>query len=498
MRWAGIAVLVASLGAGTSLASPAFAGPDAQAKYEQAAQLAADDENDKALALVEEGLKEAPKDLKLLQLKGDLLLKTRDFDGALAAYQAYVDGGATGANRRAAQKIVAGLSAGAGTFLDITATNGPATIYLDSKTQGTFCSAAPNCKKSVLPGDYKVIAERPGFERWSKRISVEAKATAQLEIKLIEKPSPISMTVTPDGARVTVDGKPGARPTSLAGGDHDIVIELDNYATEHRTIAAHEGKPVELAVSMSPLVPITVAANATLTLDGAKISVDHGGLAVPSGAHVLLAHAAGYHDTTVAIPADRAANYKLDIALRPIGAMIDISGAPKGATLVVDGKAVKTAADTSQVEVPPGQHHIELIADGYIPFQNENALSADQTVRLGTSDLHRRTRRGTYISAAITGVGVVTGTVTSFLALSRNSDYDKNAKLPGVTVNDPSQKALKSDGQTFALMADVGFGVAIIGAAALTYYYFHEGRGKTEESLHLSVGPGSATLSASF
>ena len=350
----------------------------------------------------------------------------------------------------------------------------------------------------MLPGDYKVIAERPGFERWSKRISVEAKGTAQLEIKLIEKPSPISMAITPDGARVTVDGKPGTRPTTLAGGDHDIVIELDNYATEHRTISAHEGKPVELKVAMSPLVPISVAADATLTLDGAKITVDHGGLAVPSGAHVLLARATGYHDAKVAIPADRAPNYKLDIALKPIGAMIDISGAPKGATLVVDGKPVKTSADTSQVEVAPGPHHIELIADGYVPFQNENALSADQTVRLGTSDLHRRTRRGTYISAAVTGVGLITGGVTSFLALSRNSDYAKNAKLPGVTVNDPSQRQLKSDGQTFALMADVGFGVAIVGAAALTYYYFHEGRGKTEESLHLAIGPGSASLFASF
>ena len=189
------------------MVTPAFAGEaDAQAKYQQAAQLASDDDNDKALALVEEGLKDAPKDLKLLQLKGDLLLKTRDFDGALTAYQAYVDAGVTGANRRAAQKIVAELSAGVGTTIDITATNGPATIYLDSKTQGAFCSAAPNCKKSVLPGDYKVIAERPGFERWSKRISVEAKGTAQLEIKLIEKPSPISMAITPDGATVVATG----------------------------------------------------------------------------------------------------------------------------------------------------------------------------------------------------------------------------------------------------------------------------------------------------
>jgi len=143
----------------------ALAAPrvDPREKYKVAAKLDEDGDAEKALAVIDEGLASAPKDLPLLGLKGTVLLKLRDYSGALAAYQAYLDAGAAGANRREALKIVRDLSAVRSTFLEITVANGPAAIYLDSRAQGVFCNAAPSCNRPVLPGDYKVIAERPGF-----------------------------------------------------------------------------------------------------------------------------------------------------------------------------------------------------------------------------------------------------------------------------------------------------------------------------------------------
>ena len=38
----------------------------------------------------------------------------------------------------------------------------------------------------MLPGDYKVIAERPGFERWTGRVTVENGKTAKLGVTLAE------------------------------------------------------------------------------------------------------------------------------------------------------------------------------------------------------------------------------------------------------------------------------------------------------------------------
>src|ERR1043165_1987637 len=151
---------------------------DVRAAFKTAAQLDSAGDYEKALAAIEQGLAAAPQDLPLLGLKGAVLLKLRDYAGALAAYHTFLAAGAKGADRREAQKIVDSLRAVKSTFLEITA-NGPAAIYLDSRSQGVFCTAAPSCNKPVLPGDYRVIAERDGFERWTGRVTVENDGTAK-------------------------------------------------------------------------------------------------------------------------------------------------------------------------------------------------------------------------------------------------------------------------------------------------------------------------------
>jgi len=69
---------------------------DAHTKYRAAVQLDDNGDAEKALSAIEEGLATAPKDLPPLELKGRVLLKVRDYPGALAAYQAYLDAGAKG------------------------------------------------------------------------------------------------------------------------------------------------------------------------------------------------------------------------------------------------------------------------------------------------------------------------------------------------------------------------------------------------------------------
>ncbi len=495
MRWIAIACTAMQVVlAGTVAGAPA----DAHTKYREAVALVANDDNERALALVDEGLALDPKDLKLLEMRGSLLLKTRDYEGALTAYQAYLDAGPTGANRRAAQKIVASLGAVKSSFIAIAVANGPATIYLDSKTQGVFCTAAPECKRGLLPGEYKVIAERAGFERWTARVTVEGKHTASVAVTLVEKPSAITVATTPPGARIAIDGKPPA--ATIAGGDHQLVVELEHFATIRRTFAAHEGAAVTLELALTPLVPIAITGGATpeLTLDGAQLAIEPGGVAVPAGAHVLVAHASGFHEVRIAIPAEREASYQLAIALSPIGAMVDVSGAPAGTKLVVDEKTIATTPLAAPVEVAPGSHRVELDADGYLPYRDHSALPGNQAVHLRLSHLRPDSRKWTRISAIGTAAALAVGGVTSVLALDRHSQYDARAQLAGVTVNDATLQSLKSAGDRYAIAADVGFGLALAGAIATTYFFLHEGRGESEGSLQLGVGLGTAQVTGHF
>src|SRR5262249_37016930 len=81
-------------------------------------------------------------------------------------------------------------------------------------------------------------------------------------------------------------------------------------------IEAHEGKPVELEVELTPLVPIRITPpGAALHLDDEPVALEEGGLAISPGMHVLVVRAPGFQDRRIEIPAERAPDYQLTIEL---------------------------------------------------------------------------------------------------------------------------------------------------------------------------------------
>ncbi len=473
---------------------------DVRATYREAQKLAAVDDNDKALVLIDQGLATAPKDLQLLELEGTVRLKLRDYEGALSAYQAYIDAGATGANRRTAQRIVASLGVVRSTGVDIAVTNGPASIYFDSKSLGVLCVAEPECKKGIVPGDYKVIAERAGFEKWTGRIAVTAKHVAKLAITLVEKPSAVTIAVAQPGAVVTVDGKSitGPAALSLPGGDHQLAVELAGFATEHRTFAAHEGQPVALAITLVPVVPIRTSTPAELTLDGARLVVEQGAAPLPPGEHVLVAHADGFHDARVTVPATRDADYRIALELAPIGALVDVAGAPAGTAVMVDGKVLATTPLAAPLEVPAGTHEVELHPRGFLPWRERRAFPGNQPAHLRLAKLRPESKKHTYMTAGGTVLALALGGLTGAAALHERDLFAARAASPGVTAGDPQLHAFHDRGDRYAILADAAFGLGIVGIAATTYLWTHEGRGESEGSVHFGVGVGTAMLSGRF
>ena len=305
---------------GVALAAPSG---DAREKYKLAVKLDDSGEPEKALAVLEEGLAIAPTDLLLLGRKGPVLVKLRDYIGALAAYQAYLDAGVQGGKRRAVMKSMTDLEAVRSTFLEITLAGGSAPIYVDSKTQGVLCTAAPSCNKAMLPGLYKVIVEKAGFERWAGSVTVARGQTAKLAITLVEKPSLLTVRVAQPGARVTVDDAVYDAPAKVAAGTHQIVVSLAGHAEARLDATAHEGQPVALDVALTPLVAIRVEPpGAQLLLDGKPVAIADGSIAVPPGAHALVAHERGFVDHRVEIPAERMPDYQLAIELARVKVVV--------------------------------------------------------------------------------------------------------------------------------------------------------------------------------
>jgi hypothetical protein len=167
-----------------------------------------------------------------------------------------------------------------------------------------------------LPGAYKVIAEQSGFEVWTGRVTAETGTTAKLAIALVEKPSQLTVRVAQPGARVTVDGAAYDATARLAAGAHQVVVSLAGFAEARPQIVARAGKPVELEIALTPLVPVRLSpASATLLLDGKPVAIANGAIAVPPGSHTIVARAPGFHDRRSEVPAERAPGYELAIEL---------------------------------------------------------------------------------------------------------------------------------------------------------------------------------------
>jgi hypothetical protein len=277
-----------------------------------------------ALEVVDTALAAGDPTLPLLRLRGDLLLEIRDFEGALAAWEAFLEAGPRGGNLRKARRIIRDLAVVRTTSLEVTVENGPAEIYLDSKTLGLYCTADLTCTKGMLPGRYRLYIEREGFEPRIERIEVRLGQKTTLERALVEKSSEVTLVVWPDEAQVSVGEEalgPGPQKLTLPAGEHEVEVSLDGFATERRTLEARRGAPVELEVALAELVRIDVnAPEPTILLEGEPIEIQDGAIPLPrsSEARQLTVEAAGFQTATVEVPADRARGEPLVVELEAI------------------------------------------------------------------------------------------------------------------------------------------------------------------------------------
>jgi hypothetical protein len=334
VAWSGVAwpATAPAPRAANSATSAAKTKAKVKAKATLARQLMAAGSYDEALVAIDEGLALAPGDLSLLALRGSVLMAQHDLAGALAAYRAYLAAGATGAKKRQVEALVKELRPLDTTFLEINVPKGPAQIYLPVIGKAALCVAAPPSSRpappqtgagcahvAILPRSYQIIAERPGFERWTGRVAVVPDRTTTVQIDLVELPSALTVRATPEGSAISVDDAPFQSPGKVAAGSHQIKISAAGHAETIRKVTAHEGQPLEIDVSLTPLVPIRVSPpNAALTLDGTAIASREGRMEMPPGPHRLIARAGGFHDGVVEIPSERASDYHIGLDLAPV------------------------------------------------------------------------------------------------------------------------------------------------------------------------------------
>lgn len=165
---------------------------------------------------------------------------------------------------------------------------------------------------------------------------------------------------------------------------------------------------------------------------------------------------------------------------------IVLTASEEGALVFVDGRQAGTTPLADPILVPPGSHELRVEKEGFRPFRLRVSVEAgrrlETEVTLVAAERHEppppppaAARSGgsllPWVATGVAGVGLVCGTIFGVLALGE-SDAANEEKAGDFDVYDEAS----SNAETWALLADVSFGVGAAAAVGAVVLFLLTGR----------------------
>ena len=172
----------------------------------------------------------------------------------------------------------------------------------------------------------------------------------------------------------------------------------------------------------------------------------------------------------------------------PAAARVQLDGAPDGARVFVDGVLVARTPLEVPLQLTPGQHRLELVARGAVPWvQNIQLSGSEQRRILVDMEVKRGKRDKTYLAIGIPALAVAVG--MEIMAIVTWVEGNK------LKETDPDINTYK----TLNIVGHVGAGVFLAGSvtAFVLYYLSEDGSGSTAR-LQLSPLQGGGFVGGSF
>ena len=192
------------------------------------------------------------------------------------------------------------------------------------------------------------------------------------------------LSVKVDGMLQTVDN--GQVMTFLKYGTHSYAVEAEGYASAQGTaVIGKDGNTtiqVHLESIMATLMVTTETEGATIKINGqAKGTGNVSGQYVP-GIYQIEIGKDGYRPYTQTIELAQRDNRSINIpALTPIYGALNIAYKPIGALITIDGKKAGTTPLVIS-DVLIGKHNITINKEGYEPFNTSVSIAEGQTAQI--------------------------------------------------------------------------------------------------------------------
>ncbi|MFT5289709.1 MAG: sulfatase activating formylglycine-generating enzyme [Planctomycetota bacterium] len=235
----------------------------------------------------------------------------------------------------------------------------------------------------VLPGAYKVIAEKEGYHPILEQIDVEFGEDLPLVYELKKLPGSLDVESQPAGAEIRLQGRRvGVTPLSgleLEPGRHELTVVAERYLPsvapiEIEGMGVRQTLEVELKPGWGTLEIETVPPAAVAWLGDARLAPTPSHAEPMAGTHLLRIEKDGFkpYEQEVVIEAGQRKRLPL-IALERIEGFLSVSSEPVGARVTINGE-YRGETPVRLTLASARDYDVKLSTSGYKP--------ASQAVRL--------------------------------------------------------------------------------------------------------------------
>jgi len=268
-------------------------------------------------------------------------------------------------------------------LISISSSPNSASVYLD----GVYKGVAPITLKKIPIGSHTIKLTKSGYNDVSKTVTVSSGKNSLISESLSEQTGTISLSSSPSGVSVYLDGKyKGATPLILNGipiGSHTIKLTKSGYNDFSKTVTVSSGKNSLISESLSEQTGIislsSSPSGASVYLDGKYKGTTPLILnGIPIGSHTIKLTKSGYNDfsKTVTVSSDK--NSLISESLSEQTGIISLSSSPSGVSVYLDGKS-KGTTPLILNGIPIGSHTIKLTKSGYNDVFKTVTVSSGKT-----------------------------------------------------------------------------------------------------------------------
>jgi hypothetical protein len=270
---------------------------------------------------------------------------------------------------------------------------------VDLQLNGIDRGKTPLLMTDLVPGDYRMTLNKPGYISKTVSMGVVDRVPLQLSYSLTSDFATLDVTSTPSGAEVMLSGidkgRTPCRIERVATGDSTIQLALQGYAPYSETIRLSAGESQQLKATLKPIASklriVSIPPKARVYVDdqfrgSAPVQLD--GLA--PGSFRIRAELPGFDTTFRTVSVGLAQDTIEEFRLTANTGTIKLTTEPAGVDVILDGKPVGTTQaqinETDRISEPltidgvaAGTHTLKFVGKGLFEKVIKAAVTRNQT-----------------------------------------------------------------------------------------------------------------------